>query len=142
MPIRIVIDTNVLVAAVRSRTGAGHRLIRLLPHPQIITCLSVPLHQEWMDVLTRPEHLARNRQPADAVEFVRALTLNCELCEVFFKLPEQLPDPEDDKVLEAAVNARASHIITYNLADFRGCEKHGVTVIRPGELFRLLETNA
>ena len=54
---RVVFDTSVLVAAVRSRRGASFALISSIPSPHFQICLSVGLYAEWQDVLTRPEHL-------------------------------------------------------------------------------------
>ena len=44
---RIVIDTSVLVAALRSRQGASQGLLRGLPSTQFTPALSVALYMEW-----------------------------------------------------------------------------------------------
>jgi predicted nucleic acid-binding protein len=54
---RVVIDTSVLVAAARSRQGASHVLISLLPDARFEPVVSVPLFVEYLAVLLRPENL-------------------------------------------------------------------------------------
>ena len=53
---RVVLDSNVLVAGVRSRQGASFSLLSLLPDPRFQIALSVALYTEWQDVMSRPEH--------------------------------------------------------------------------------------
>lgn len=55
--LRVVLDTNVLVAAARSSLGASFALVRSIPAPKFQPCLSVGLYAEWQEVLTRPENL-------------------------------------------------------------------------------------
>jgi len=56
-PMRVVLDTNVLVAAARSRLGASFGLVSSIPAPEFQSCLSVGLYAEWQEVMTRPENL-------------------------------------------------------------------------------------
>jgi len=54
---RVVMDTSVLVAAMRSRRGASFKLVSSIPSPDFQICLSIGLYTEWQEVLTRPENL-------------------------------------------------------------------------------------
>jgi len=54
---RVVLDTNVLVAALRSSSGASYAILARLPSPIFQVALSVPVYLEYLDVLTRPEVL-------------------------------------------------------------------------------------
>ena len=47
---RVVFDTSVLVAAVRSRRGASFALVNSIPSIDFEICLSVALYTEWQDV--------------------------------------------------------------------------------------------
>ncbi|HEU4556734.1 MAG TPA: PIN domain-containing protein [Longimicrobium sp.] len=58
--------------------------------------------------------------------------------EIFFLWRPYLPDPGDDMVLELAVKAGCTFVITYNQKDFAGCERFGIEAIRPGEFLRYL----
>jgi predicted nucleic acid-binding protein len=48
-PTRVVLDTNVLVAAARSRQGASFALVSAIPSPEFQICLSMGLYAEWQD---------------------------------------------------------------------------------------------
>src|SRR4051812_21092540 len=102
---RVVLDTNVLVAAVRSPRGAGFALISAIPSPVFVPCLSVALYAEWRDVLTRPEHVPPGLTPQDMDGFLRHLAAQSHLQEIYFRWRPYLADPGDDMVLELAVAA-------------------------------------
>lgn len=131
MAIRVVLDTNVLVAAARSRQGASFALVSSIPTPQFQPCLSVGLYAEWQEVLTRPENLPPGRTSEDALGFVRYLASQSHLQEVHFLWRPFLRDADDDMVLELAVAAGSRHIITHNVTDFHGSEELGVTALSP-----------
>lgn len=82
--LRIVLDTNVLVAAARSRHGASFALVSSIPAPEFEPCLSLGLYAEWQEVLARPEHLPPGLAPQDALGFVRYLASQCHLQEIHF----------------------------------------------------------
>jgi putative PIN family toxin of toxin-antitoxin system len=132
-PTRVVLDTNLLVAAARSRQGASFALISSIPAPEFQTCLSVGLYSEWLDALTRPENLPPGRTAEDALGFVRYLASQSHLQEIHFLWRPFLPDADDDMVLELAFAAGCRHIITHNVKDFRGSEQLGITALSPGD---------
>lgn len=139
MPVlQVVIDTNVLVAALRSTRGASHRVIRLIGDGHWQLNLSVPMFLEYEDVLRRPESgISLSVQEIDAVlDFICAAA---NLREIFYLWRPILPDPKDDFVLELAVEAQCDYIVTFNLRDFVGAEAFGVSVITPQQFLRILE---
>ena len=129
---RVVFDTNVIVAASRSRRGASFKLLSLLPDERFQICLSTPVYLEYKDVLTRPEIKPAGLTDEQALGVARYLASLAHLQEVYFHWRPFLPDSKDDMVLELAAAAQAKFIVTFNLRDFRGCEQFGVTAIRPG----------
>lgn len=135
---RVVLDTNVLVAAARSRQGASFALVSSIPAAEFQPCLSVGLYTEWQEVLTRPENLPPGRTPDDALRYIRYLAGQSHLQEIHFLWRPFLSDPDDDMVLELAFAAGCEHIITYNVGDFRGCERFGVTALTPREFLKLI----
>lgn len=137
-PMRVVLDTNVLVAAVRSRRGASFALVSSIPAPEYQPCLSVGLYAEWQDVLTRPENLPPGRTPEDALGFVRYLASQSHLQEIHFLWRPFLADAKDDMVLELAFAAGCLHIITHNVKDFHGSEQLGVLALSPREFLNLI----
>ena len=136
--LRVVLDTNVLVAAVRSRQGASFALVTAIPAPEFQPCLSVALYAEWQDVLTRPENLPPGRTVDDALAFVRYLAGQSHLQEIHFLWRPFLTDADDDMVLQLAFAAGCRHIITHNGKDFRGSEQLGVSALSPREVLNLI----
>src|SRR5260370_38703796 len=137
-PLRVVLDTNVLVAAVRSQQGASFALVSSIPSPEFQPCLSVGLYTEWQEVLTRPENLPPDRTTEDALGFVRYLANQSHLQEIHFLWRPFLPDADDDMVLELAFAAGCRHIITHNVKDFHGSEQFGVLALSPREFLKLI----
>lgn len=134
---KIVLDTNVLVAALRSRQGASFALLSRLPSRQFRTVVSVPLMMEYADVLSRP---GRVPVPESAVEAV--LDMICRESQhqaIHFLWRPQLRDPQDDMVLEVAVNAQASHLVTHNLRDFAHSHFAGLAIVTPGQFLNLID---
>lgn len=133
---RVAIDTSVLVAAARSRSGAGYALISAIPSSDFEICLSVSLYAEWQDALTRPENLPPGTTAEDAMAFLRYLAGQAVLQDIFFHWRPFLPDPDDDMILELAFAADCDYIVTHNIRDFVGCEQLGVQAITPGDFLR------
>ena len=132
---QIVIDTNVLVAGLRSRRGYAFQLLQLVGTGHFDINLSVPLVMEYEDVLYRQlPHLFVSQAVVD--EVIRYHCLVARKHRIFFLWRPFLRDPGDDMVLELAVKARCDFIVTYNQRDFRGIEQFGLQVITPLEFLR------
>ena len=128
---RVVFDTNVLVAAARSKRGASHAALSRLPDPRFQPVISVPLFVEYRALLLRPENLL-HRPASQAEGFLDFLLSASHLQEIFFLWRPALPDPDDDLILELAVAGSCRYIITHNLRHFRGVEKWGIAAVTPG----------
>lgn len=137
-PLRIVLDTNVLVAASRSKQGASFALVESIPSDKFQICLSVGLYAEWLEVLSRPANLPPELLADDAQKFARYLASQAHLQEIHFLWRPFLADSDDDMVLELAIAAQCQHIITYNVAHFRGADRFGIEVLTPREFLTLL----
>jgi len=135
--IRVVLDTSILAAAARSKRGASHALLSLVPAANFQPAISVPLFAEYRDVLLRPENLL-SRTPAQAEGFLDVLLAASHLQEIYFLWRPALPDADDDLLLELAVAARCRYIVTFNLRDFRGSERWGVAAIPPGDFLKMI----
>jgi putative PIN family toxin of toxin-antitoxin system len=135
---RVVLDTSVLVAALRSRQGASAALIGLVAHRVLTPLVTTTLLLEYDDVLRRPEQLAAMGKTSDWVEgFLSALAAGSEAVEIHYRWRPRTRDPGDEMVLEAAINGRASALITHNVRDFGDAEANfGVPVLRPGDALR------
>ncbi len=137
---KLVLDTDVMVAALRSDAGASRRLLKLLLDHRLSVVISVPLAIEYEAVLTRPEQLAASG--LDAVEvgiLLDAIVALATQVKLAFLWRPVLRDPNDDMVLETAVNGGADVIVTFNAKDFRAAAQFGIAVLSPGDVLRLRE---
>ena len=130
-----------MVAAMRSVAGAARRLLVAGLEGRITMLVSVPLMIEYGAVMTRPEHLAASRLSVEDVEAVLdAVAAVGEPVRLAFLWRPLLRDPDDDMVLEAAVNGRADAIVTFNRRDFgKVAGRFGIEVLSPGEAVQRLE---
>ena len=140
---RLVLDTDTMVAALRSDAGASRRLVQwVLERRRGLTAvISVPLLIEYEAVLTRPEHLkAAGVSPADIEALLDAVAAVAEPVRLAYLWRPTLPDMDDDMVLEEAVNGRADGIVTFNRRDFGPpAAQFGLLVLSPGDALRRLE---
>ena len=133
-----MLDTSVVVAALRTRLGAGNAVLRLIAQRKVVALATPPLFLEYEDVLKRPEHQLVHRLTPEAVdEFLAELAALIEPVEVHFQWRPQSRDPNDEMVLEAAINGQADAVVTYNLKDFAdAAERFRISVLRPGDLLK------
>ena len=137
-----MLDTNVVVAAMRSPAGASAALLRAARQNRLTPLGNVALALEYEATCRRADHiLASGLTPAEAAIFVDAMIAMLEPVETHFLWRPQLRDPGDELVLEAAVNGRAEAIVTFNRRDFGAAPgRFGVVVLTPREAMRRIET--
>lgn len=138
---KIVLDTDVMVAALRSAKGASRRLLVLLDEGRFEALASVSLMVEYEAVLKRPENLsAAGLTELEVEEFINALATMITPIEIFYLWRPVLKDPDDEFVFETAINGQADAIATFNIKDYRaGAKQFAVEILTPGELLRRLE---
>jgi putative PIN family toxin of toxin-antitoxin system len=136
--LRIVLDTSVVVAALRTRLGAGNAVLRLVAQKRVVALATPPLFLEYEDVLKRPEHqLVHGLTPEVVDDFLAELAALIEPVEVHFQWRPQSRDPNDEMVLEAAINGQADRLVTHNIKDFATAgERFRISVLRPGDLLK------
>jgi putative PIN family toxin of toxin-antitoxin system len=133
--LQIVIDTNVVIAALRSPRGASYRVLSLLGSRHFDVHISVPLVLEYESVALR--HL--DALPITGGDVEDVLNYICRVGiahEIYYIWRPFLSDPEDDMVLEVAVASGSAAIVTFNKHDFRGCERFGLRLLAPAELLQ------
>lgn len=133
----IVIDTCVLISALRSRNGASFKLLSLIDSKKFTFVLSVPLVLEYESVAKR---MSRNLglthlDIEDIIDYVCTIGKHRK---VHFLWRPNLKDPSDDFVLELAVEAECNYIVTHNIKDFKDIKKFKLKAITPQELLRKL----
>jgi putative PIN family toxin of toxin-antitoxin system len=138
MRLRVVLDTNVLVAGLRSRAGASFRLLESLRAGAYEIAVSVPLVLEYEAVLVRQaKELGLSTADVGVI-----LNFVCSVAvpqNIHYLWRPQLRDPKDEFVLELAVAGKCRAIVTHNRRDFVGAERLGVEVLSPGQFLRQLE---
>lgn len=128
--VRVVLDSSVLVAALRSRRGASFELLRRLRDGRFAIAVSVPLALEYEAVLVR--HAAELRlAESDAVGLVDYLCAVGTHHDIHFLWRPTLSDPRDEFVLELAVAAGCVTIVTFNVRDFAGADRFGIEIVTP-----------
>ena len=136
-PPTIILDTNILIAALRSGRGASARLIRELGSDTFDIGLTVPLVLEYESVAKRFADLTLSGTEID--EFIGYI---CDVgikCAVDFLTRPAARDPGDEFVIEAAVASGSDWIVTFNARDLtEGAARYGVEVIAPNEALKRL----
>ena len=134
---QIVMDTDVLFTALRSKKGASYKLLSLIDSGKFKINISVPLLFEYEDVAKR-DLSASNLREAEIDDILDYLCAVSNKHEIFFLWRPYLNDPKDDFILELAVEAQCDYIITYNTKDFKGIESFGIKTLTPKEFLQLI----
>ena len=139
---RLTFDTDVIVAALRSRTGASNALLHALRGRQLEAVASVPMLFEYEAVLMRPEQRqATGRTVEEVGIFLDGLAALLLPVLPYFLWRPLLRDPDDEMVLDAAVNGRAYAIVTFNVQDFLPeARQFQLEVLTPREALRRLRS--
>lgn len=128
-------DTDAVVAAMRSPAGASAAIIRAVRQGRATLLLSVPLAVEYEAVCARSEHrLAAGLSTRQVEIFLDAIVAMAQPVPTHFLWRPQLRDPNDEMVLEAAVNGGADALVTFNVRDYgAAAARFGVEVLLPRE---------
>ncbi len=131
-PPRVVLDTNGLLAALRSRRGASYKLLSLLDNGLFLVCLSVPLVLEYESTAQKVHWTGKpNRR---AIEDI--LDYLCSVGEIVkppYLWRPMAKDPKDEMLVELAVAGDCDRIITYNKRDLRSVQTIGIKLQTPKE---------
>jgi putative PIN family toxin of toxin-antitoxin system len=135
-----VFDTSVIVAALRSRRGASFLILKAIRQRLVAGAISEALFLEYSDVLKRDANLQQFWiEPGEIDVLLAVLADSLKPVPIYFHWRPQLIDPNDEMVLECAINAQAKAIVTFNVKDFLPATlKFGIDVIQPGQLVQSL----
>lgn len=135
---KLVMDTDVVVAGLRSPTGASAELLRMARKGQVTLLVSVPLFVEYEAKCLEAEHLAAaGLSREEGVIFLDGLAAIAEPVNIHYAWRPQLSDPAEEMVLEAAVNGGARMLVTFNRRDFGNAPgQFGIELLLPSEALR------
>jgi putative PIN family toxin of toxin-antitoxin system len=131
--VKVVLDTDVVVAGMRSPGGASAEILRKARQGRVTLLVSVPLAVEYEAVCSEAEHrLAAGLSEREVEIFLDAVVAMAEPVKTHFLWRPQLRDPGDEMVLEAAVNGQADLLVTFNVRDFGTVpSRFGIEVMIP-----------
>ena len=137
----MILDTDVIVAAIRSSTGASAVIVRRVLRHEISIELTVALALEYEAVATREEHLkAGGLSALEVTNLIDALAALAEPVDIHFRWRPQLHDADDEMVFEAAINARVRKIVTFNIRDFvMAADRFDVALVNPRQILEKLK---
>jgi putative PIN family toxin of toxin-antitoxin system len=140
--VRCVLDTDVIIAAMRSPTGASAALLVAARHLALTMLGTVALALEYEATCLLPEHrTAAGLSLDEAYIFVDGLLALIEPVEPYFLWRPQLRDPGDELVLEAAINGQAAALVTFNRRDFGAAPaRFGIELLAPREILQRIRT--
>jgi putative PIN family toxin of toxin-antitoxin system len=130
--VNVVIDTNVLIAALKSKRGASYKLLICLPNNVYKPNISVPLFIEYESVAKRTG-LVSGLATEEINAILDYILSQSNIREIFYLWRPYLKDPKDDLVLEVAVESQSEYIITFNKKDYKSIDKFGIKVVTPQE---------
>ena len=133
-----VFDTNIFVAALRSRRGASFVILNAIRQEAIVGAASQALLLEYADVLLREDNIEQFWADEDEVETILGVLADqLDRVKIHYRWRPQLSDPDDEMVLECAINAQASAIVTFNKRDFLpNAALFGIEIISPSEFIK------
>ena len=138
---KMVLDTDVVVAAFRSSTGASAELLRLSRQNNCQLAVSNALLIEYKAVLTRPKHLILGeRSESDAHALIDIIADVAEWVLIDFLWRPQARDANDDLIMDTAINASADAVVTFNRRDFgKAPRQFGIECLLPREALEKLK---
>ena len=129
---KIVLDTNVLVAGLLSPFGPCGEIVRMVSSGELVLCFDARILTEYHDVLRRPKFRFEQDKVAalmDYIEYRGHIVASSPLS-------RSLPDPDDEPFLEIALSGDAEYLITGNHAHYPPNLCKGTRVLSPADFLK------
>jgi putative PIN family toxin of toxin-antitoxin system len=136
-PYQIVVDTNVLVAGLRSNRGASYKLLTILNDARWQVNISTTLIFEYEEILKRSSlELGLSFPDIDAI--IRGICSISNQRQIFYVWRPTSTDPDDDFLIDLAVKAQAEFLVTYNQRNLQPAERFGIKVVSPKQFLQFI----
>ncbi|MBD2490117.1 putative toxin-antitoxin system toxin component, PIN family [Aulosira sp. FACHB-615] len=136
-PYQIVLDTNILITGLRSNQGASYKLLTMLNDSRWQLNISATLVFEYEEILKREkEQLRLSNEDIDTI--IEAICSIANKCSIFYLWRPIAQDPDDDFIIDLAVECQADFIITYNHKDLQNAKKFGIRIVSPKEFLQIV----
>ena len=134
---QIVIDTNVILAGLRSKNGASYKLLSILNDKRFQINISATLIFEYEEILKREkQQIGLTNEEID--DIINGICYLANHHDIFYIWRPLAKDKDDDFLIDLALKCQAQFIISYNDKDLRPIEKFGVSILTPKEFLQLL----
>jgi predicted nucleic acid-binding protein len=136
---KLVLDSGILAAALRSAVGASNALLREAAARRLSLMLTAPLLAEYRTILMSVEQRLAHGRMEEAVErFLSAIAAVSEQIVTDFQWRPRLTDSADELVLQTAAVGRADALVTLRPGRFKAAQPLGLNVMTPAMLLRRL----
>ncbi len=136
--IRAVIDTNVLVSAIRSKRGASYRLLTTLGEGEWELQYSTTLLLEYEAILAREsDRIGLSRAVID--DILDRVCATGRENRIYFRWRPTLHDPNDEFLLELALRCECEYVVTFNQRHLRTAEHYRFQVVTPQEFLTIIK---
>ena len=134
---RVILDTNVVLAALRSQAGASYRLLFTIGHPRWQAVITPAVMYEYEDLVRRPGN-APGLSRQDITNILDLIYRESHRQLVWFSWRPLSSDPGDDAILEAAIVGGCDYVVSFNERHLRAARKFGIEVLKPADLLKLI----
>ena len=124
-----------LLSGLRSTGGASYKLLTILDSERWQLNISTTLVLEYEEILKREkDQLTLTFEEIDDV--IEGICSIANFCDIFYLWRPSSTDPDDDFLIDLAVECQADFIITYNKKDLQAASLFGIDVVTPNEFLQ------
>lgn len=134
---KVILDTNVVLSGLKSRNGSSFGVLEAVGSGKIDIAVSVPLVLEYESVLLKKlsPQILTEQEVSDFLDYLCSIGSPTK---IYYLWRPILKDSYDDHILEVAVAAECSYIVTFNKKDFKSAQSFGIEAIEPRELLKII----
>lgn len=136
--VRAVVETNILLAALRSRNGASFEVLRRYRQGEFSVVIANTVLTECEEVLKR-EGPTFGLTGVTVNWFLDALCAGAEAFRVSGSWKPSLPDADDEPLAQLALEGKVGYLVTHNLRHFPAERLSGVGIVSPSEFLQILK---